>query len=218
MMPKVKVVSIKPGESLAPETLQEIAAAVKACKIVAFPTDTVYGLGSNGLVKAALRRIYQVKGRDSAKPLPILLRSLDEARRWAEWTPQAEILARKFWPGPLTLVLKPTQEGRLLTFQEFPTIAVRVPAHPIISAILAAADVPMVSSSANISGRPAIASGDEIFPILGDMIDWIVDAGPVPGVASTVVDAVNSPVRVLREGKLARDEIFQAMKTPAAEE
>src|SRR3989344_5228212 len=100
-----KVVSAASDGSLAPGDVADLAAAVNACKIVAFPTDTVYGFGTTGLIKAGQRRIYQIKGRDAMKALPILVESVEEARRWVEWTPTADALARKFWPGPLTLTL-----------------------------------------------------------------------------------------------------------------
>lgn len=210
-----KTFALKENEKLAAEDLAAIAAAVKACRIVAFPTDTVYGLGSNGLVKAALRKIYQVKGRDSLKPLPILVQSVSEAKRWVEWTSAAEALARRFWPGPLTLVLKPTKEGRLLTFQEFPTLAIRVPAHPVALQILEAAGVPVASTSANVSGRPALASGAEVAACFSGKVDCIVDAGTVSGKESTLADASLTPARVLREGAIGRDAVAEALKAPA---
>ncbi|MBI3547923.1 MAG: threonylcarbamoyl-AMP synthase [Elusimicrobia bacterium] len=204
-----KTIKTAPDGTLPPEALQELAAAAKACKIIAFPTDTVYGIGSTGLVKAALRRIYQIKARDAMKPLPILVKSKDEAKRWVEWTPAAEALAAKYWPGALTLVLKPTKEGRLLTFQEFPTLGIRVPAHPSIQALLAAADVPFASTSANLAGEPTLTTAADIERVLGAKIDYIIDAGPSAGRESTVVDATAAP-RVLREGAIARDAVLGA--------
>ena len=205
-----RVITLEDGRPLAGDDLKAAVAAVKACKIVVFPTDTVYGLGSNGLVKAALRRLYEVKGRDSLKPLPILIHSVDEAKRWVEWTPAAEVLARKFWPGPVTLVLKPTKEGRLLTFQEFPTLAVRVPAHPAALSLIEAAGVPLVSTSANPSGKPATGSGAEAAAWFQGKVEVIIDAGAVSGKESTLVDASGPVLRVLREGAVTRDAVLQA--------
>jgi len=205
-----RIFSIPPGGSLSPDQAREAGAAVKACKIAAFPTDTVYGLGTNGLIKAGLRRIYQIKGRDSMKPLPILVKSLEEAKRWVEWTPEAQALARRFWPGALTLSLRPTKEGRLLTFPEFPTLAIRVPAHPVALALLEAADVPLASTSANLSGKPALSSGGDVASAFENLVDLIIDAGPAGGVESTVVDATSSPARVLREGRISKDQILAA--------
>lgn len=205
-----KIIKIPKGSKPAPAELQEIAQAIRACKLAAFPTDTVYGIGTNGLIKAGVRRIYVVKGRDAVKALPILVKSLDEAKKWVEWTETAERLARKYWPGPLTLVLRPTKDGRRLTFQEYQTLAIRVPAHPVTLALLEAADVPLASSSANVSGQPSPKSGADVIASIGESLDYVIDAGEVDGVDSSVVDATESAPRVLREGKLKKDEILAA--------
>ncbi|MBI5629811.1 MAG: threonylcarbamoyl-AMP synthase [Elusimicrobia bacterium] len=206
------IIRLKPGEELSPEAVHLLAEAAKACKIIAFPTDTVYGLGSTGLVKAAARRIYQIKGRSSLKPLPILVSSAQEARRWVEWTPAAEALSRKFWPGALTLALRPTQEGRLLTFAEYPTVAIRVPGHPLLLKLLEASAIPWVSTSANLSGSPALTEGAEVARQFQGLADFIIDAGPVPGRESTMVDAGNTAPRILRQGVVAAEEIHKALK------
>lgn len=205
-----KIIRVPKDSKPSPLELQELAQAIKACKLVAFPTDTVYGIGASGLIKAAMRRIYTVKGRDAVKALPILVKSKEEAKRWVEWTETAERLAQKFWPGPLTLVLRPTKEGRLLTFQEYQTLAIRVPAHPAILAILETVDIPLASSSANISGQPAPKTCGPVIDALGNSLDFIVDAGEVEGLESSVVDATQPSPRVLREGKLSRKAIMEA--------
>src|SRR5579883_2731714 len=125
-----QVIKLAAGETLSTEQVDLVAKAAKGCKIIAFPTDTVYGIGSTGLIKAAARRIYQIKERPAIKPLPVFVASAAEAKRWVEWTPAAELLSRKFWPGAVTLVLRPTAEGRLLTFAEYQTVALRVPNQP----------------------------------------------------------------------------------------
>ena len=205
-----KIIRVKEGEALPEEALREAAAAAKACKIVVFPTDTVYGIGSTGLIKAAARRIYEIKRRDSMKPLPILVHSTEEARRWVQWSPAAETLARTFWPGPLTLVLRPTKEGRLLTLPEFPTLAIRVPANPVALVLLSASGVPWASSSANLSGCPAIKDGAQAVEVFSDSADYVIDAGRVGDSESSVVDASGEKVFVLREGALSRQRILEA--------
>ena len=205
-----RVIVLGPGQDLTGADLEAVANAVRQAKAVGFPTDTVYGIGSTGLVKAAVRKIYEIKARDAMKPLPILIESSEAARRWVQWSPAAEALASRFWPGPLTLVLKPTKEGRLLTFQEFQTLAVRVPAHPVALQILRAAGVPMATTSANLSGTPALATGAEVAKAFADRLEFVIDAGPVGGQESTLVDASSTPVRVLREGSLSRSEILEA--------
>ena len=205
-----KIIHIPRGSKPSAQDIAETAQAVKACKIAAFPTDTVYGIGTNGLIKAGVRRLYTVKGRDAVKALPILVKSMEEAKKWVSWTETAERLARKFWPGPLTLVLRLTKEGRRLTFQEYQTLAIRVPAHPVILALLEAADVPLASSSANLAGEPAPKTGAAVIESLGAAIDFILDGGEVEGVESSIVDATEAAPRVMREGKLSRAEIASA--------
>lgn len=210
-----QVIKVAPGESLPQETIDRLGQAAKNCKLIAFPTDTVYGLGSTGLIKAASRRIYQVKNRSTMKPLPVLLASTADARRWAQWTPAAEVLARAFWPGALTLVLRPNEEGRLLTFAEYQTVAFRVPNHPLLQAIIAASGVPWASTSANETGSPALSDGGEVASEFDGKVDYVVDAGPSPGIESTIVDASALPIRVLREGAVSPAAVLEALKQAA---
>lgn len=210
-----EIIKVPNNEALPEAAVRSLSAAAKSCKIVAFPTDTVYGVGSTGLIKAAARRIYQIKLRSTLKPLPVLIKSAAAAKRWVLWTPEAELLAKKFWPGALTLVLRPTEEGRLLTFGEYQTVAIRVPAHPVILSLLEASDIPWVSTSANLSGQPAITDGAELIKQFVGHVDYIIDAGTVAGTESTLVDASQTPVRVLREGALKTSLILDALKQPA---
>jgi L-threonylcarbamoyladenylate synthase len=213
MLPiKTTIVRVPPGAELPEDALKKIASAAKGCKIIAFPTDTVYGLGSTGLVKAASRRIYQIKQRSNLKPLPILVHSTAAAARWVQMTPAADLLSNKFWPGGLTLVLRPTQEGRLLTFPEYQTLAIRVPNHPLLLKLIETSGVPWVSTSANISGSPALTDGPPVIAQFEGIVDTIIDAGPAGGVESTIVDATGTPVRVLREGTLSTQRVLEALK------
>ena len=206
-----RVITLREGQELAAADLSAVATALKQAKPCAFPTDTVYGIGTNGQIKAGLRKIYEIKGREALKPLPILIDSVEAARRWVEWTPAAEALASRFWPGALTLVLKPTKEGRLLTFQEFPTLAVRVPAHPVALALLRASGVPLATTSANMSGKPSLNTGAEVAAEFAARCESVVDGGAAGGKESTLVDASSLPIRVLREGALTRQQIMEAV-------
>jgi L-threonylcarbamoyladenylate synthase len=198
------------ADQLNDETIAKIAAAVKGCKIIVFPTDTVYGIGSTGLVKAAARRIYQIKERPSIKPLPTFVHSLEAAKKWVEWTPLADALAKRFWPGKLTLVLKHTREGELLTFPEYRTIAIRVPDNAIVLKLIEASGVPWVQTSANRSGQPSLVDGAEAARTFDGVADWIIDAGKAPGTESTIVDATGDKPIVLREGAIKASEILSA--------
>ena len=206
-----EIIHLAPGQALEAATLRRIADAAKACKIIAFPTDTVYGIGSTGLIKAATRRMYQIKARSALKPLPILVPSAEEARRWVIWTPAAEALARRFWPGGLTLVPKTTAEGKLLTFPEYTTLAIRAPNHPVALSLLEASGIPWAVTSANISGRPALIDGKSVAEQLGGLLDYVIDSGPVAGTESTVVDATATPVRILRQGSITAEMILDAV-------
>ena len=188
-----------------------LGAAAKGCKIVAFPTESSYALGSTGLIKAATRRLLQIKERSTLKPLAVMVHSVDEAKKWVEWTPLAETLAAKLWPGAVALLLKPTAQGRLLTFPEYPTVAIRVPSHPGVRAALAASGVPWVYTSANKSGQPALRDGAAVNSALGADIDFLVDGGTAPEGEATVVDATGDKPRIVRPGIVSAELIQGAL-------
>ncbi len=193
------------------DALRKAAEGARGCKVVAFPTDTVYGIGSTGLIKAAARRIYQIKERPNHKPLPIMVWSVAEAQRWVQWTPAAETLAKRFWPGALTLVLKPTEQGRILTFAEYSTIAIRIPNHPVALRLLEQSGVPWAVTSANKTGELALSDGASVAKEFNGLVDFIIDGGKVSGIESTLVDATQPQVRLLREGSISRSTIFEAL-------
>ncbi|MBI5623500.1 MAG: threonylcarbamoyl-AMP synthase [Elusimicrobia bacterium] len=206
-----KIIRIPANGKISDEAARLVAEGVKDCRLVAFPTDTVYGLGSTGLVKAAGRKIFELKGRDATKPLPILLPSAEAAAHWVQWSPAAEALAARFWPGALTMVLKATNAGRILTFPEYKTLAVRVPAHPVALRLLEESGVPWASTSANVSDAPALADGKAVVERFDGRVDFIVDAGKVPGTASTIVDLSGSAARVLREGAVPAQAVLDVL-------
>lgn len=167
--------------------------------LVVFPTETVYGLGANADDLVAVERLYQAKGRPETKPLTVHLARAELVAGMAlEWTPLAAALSRRFWPGPVTLVV-PRLEGG--------TVGLRVPRHPVAEALLAAAQVPVVAPSANRSGSPPPRTADEVVAaILNGQVDYLLDAGPTPiGEASTVVDCTGASARILRRGAWCRE-------------
>jgi len=196
--------------SLSDADASRVGAAAKSCRIVALPTESSYVLASTGLVKAATRRLLQIKERSTLKPLAVLVASVDDAKRYVEWTPLAEKLAALFWPGPVALLLKPTAQGRLLTFPEYPTVAVRVPSQPAARAIVAASGIPWVYTSANKSGRPALRDAAAVDAELGAEIDVLVDGGTAGEGEPTVVDATGSAPRVVRAGAVPAEKIMGA--------
>lgn len=198
-------------ETLTPSDSARAGAAGKGCKLVAFPTESSYALGSTGLIKAATRRVLQVKERSTLKPLAVMVHSVEAAKKWVEWTPLAEALAAKFWPGPLLLLLKPTAQGRLLTFPEYPTVAIRVPAHAAARAMIEASGVPWIYTSANKSGKPAKLNAADVSAELGAEIDMIIDGGECPSGDPTLVDASGDKPRVTKVGLISAESVLGAL-------
>jgi L-threonylcarbamoyladenylate synthase len=185
------------------------AAALRAGGLVAFPTETVYGLGANAQDADAVRRIFAVKGRPADNPLIVHLPDVAAIGSVvASLTPLAEDLAHRYWPGPLTLVLDARPELPRITTGGLTTVAVRVPDHPVAAALLAEAAVPVAAPSANRSGRPSPTTAEHVLADLGPAVDLVLDGGPCPvGVESTVVDARGDRPIVLREGSITREDL-----------
>jgi L-threonylcarbamoyladenylate synthase len=181
--------------------------------LVAFPTETVYGLGADATNARAVARLYEAKGRPAFNPLIAHVSDLDAARRIARFDQASLRLAEAFWPGPLTLVL-PKANGcpvSDLATAGLETIAVRVPAHPAAQEILRAFGKPVVAPSANISGHVSPTTAAHVFGDLAGRIDLIVDGGPVSvGVESTIVGCFETPM-LLRPGGLPREDIERVL-------
>ncbi len=195
--------------------VREAVAFLQADGLVAFPTDTVYGLGALAFSGGAVARIYQAKGRAQEKAIPVLLADLDQLQRVAlEPSPDAIQLANRFWPGPLTIVLR-RQPGLPEAVSATATVGVRVPAHPAARALLAAAG-PMAVTSANRSGRPSLQAAGEVLAALDGVIELILDGGRSPGGRpSTVVECLGESPRLLREGPISMAEVMAALHRPA---
>jgi L-threonylcarbamoyladenylate synthase len=181
--------------------------------LVAFPTETVYGLGADATNPRAIARLYQAKGRPSFNPLIAHVGDIEAARRIARFDATAMALAEAFWPGPLTLVLPRTKHCPVadLATAGLDTVAVRVPAHPIARAILRAFGGPVVAPSANLSGHVSPTTAAHVQNDLAGRIDLIVDGGAVEvGVESTIVGCFDEPM-LLRPGGLPRAEIERVL-------
>jgi L-threonylcarbamoyladenylate synthase len=185
------------------------AAALLAGDLVGLPTETVYGLAADARDEAAVRRIFAAKGRPADNPLIVHLASPDAFPAVvAEVTPLARRLADRFCPGPLTLVLAARPELPRVTTGGLATVAVRVPDHPVATAVLEAAGIPVAAPSANRSGRPSPTTAADVVAELGDAVAVVIDGGPCPvGVESTVVDARGEVPVVLREGSITREDL-----------
>ncbi|MDB4874768.1 MAG: translation factor [Gemmatimonadetes bacterium] len=192
-----------------PAVIDRAAALLRAGRLVAFPTETVYGLGANALDSAAVDRIYTAKGRPAYNPLIVHVanaaRALDVVR---EWTATADALASAFWPGPLTLVLRKRDEIPDGVTAGLSSVAVRVPRHAVAQALLEASNLPIAAPSANRSMMLSPTTGVHVASSLGDVVDLILDAGPtVVGIESTVLDLTTATPTLLRPGSISVPEI-----------
>ncbi len=182
---------------------------LRAGRLVAFPTETVYGLGANALNPEAVARIFEAKGRPHFDPLIVHVRSISDLETLVAAFPEtAQRLAERFWPGPLTMVLPKTSQVPDLVTAGLPTVAVRLPGHPIAQQLLEAAGVPIAAPSANRFGRLSPTRAEHVLEQLGERIDYILDGGPCEvGVESTVLDLTTTPPRLLRPGGIALEDL-----------
>ena len=181
--------------------------------VIAFPTDTVYGLGADAFNRTAVEKVYEIKNRPRHQQLPLLIADLEQLTALAEPIPEiARFLAGRFWPGGLTLVLP-----RRDSVPPYPalgsTIAVRIPDHPVCQALTWSLGNPLIGTSANVSGRPAALTAGEVEQQLGGRVDLIINGGQCPGgKESTIVDVGREPPAILRQGIVPAREIDKAYK------
>jgi len=192
-------------------SIKEAAEIIRTGGLVAFPTETVYGLGANALDPAAVQKIFETKGRPETSPLIVHVASVEMAREIvAEWPPLAEELARLWWPGPLTLVLpKKTLVPDNVT-AGLPTVGVRMPNHPVALALIEAAGVPVAAPSANRFTGLSPTTADHVRTAFGDAVP-VLEGGPcIVGIESTVVAIEGDKLKLLRPGMISLGEIEQA--------
>ncbi|MCH8894043.1 MAG: threonylcarbamoyl-AMP synthase [Chloroflexi bacterium] len=191
--------------------LERAVAVLKNGGVVAIPTDTLYGLAADVFNPAALDRVFAVKGRPDDLALPVLVSGWEQVKRVAEnFPPQAQNLAERFWPGGLTLVVQkiPGLPDRLTAGG--PTVAVRMPGHPVPIQLIDGLGGPITGTSANISGDADIPSLAELTAQIGGRVDYIVKSGPVPeGKASTVIDITSGHPKLLREGAIPFERLLR---------
>ena len=192
----------------------EIGKGVKILKkggVIAFPTDTVYGLGADAFNSRAVERIYEIKSRPKHRQLPLLIADTSQLPAMADPIPGiAWFLAERFWPGGLTLVL-PKADSLPAYLAPVSSIAVRVPNHPVCLALIQRLGNPLIGTSANISGQPAALTAEEVGQQLGGKIDFIINGGKCPGgKESTVVDVTCESPIILRQGIIPSHEIDKA--------
>jgi len=192
--------------------LEDAVKVLRNGGLVAFPTDTVYGLGADARLPHAVMEIYAAKRRPPDKAVPLLIASLEEIRPYVSSIPEeAFVLMEKLWPGALTLVL-PIAQGIPSIISPGPGIAVRMPAHPTPLGLIQRLEAPLAATSANRSGNPDPLTAQEVLAQLGRRIDLLLDGGRTPGaLASTVVDLTPRPARILRAGAIPSSRIRELL-------
>jgi L-threonylcarbamoyladenylate synthase len=199
-----------------PSQIEAAAQSLRSGELVAFPTETVYGLGANALDPRAVARIFDLKGRPRFDPLIVHVADEGQLARVADQLPERAVaLAACFWPGPLTLVLPKAAAIPDIVTAELPTVAVRMPAHPVALALLRAAGVPIAAPSANRFGRISPTTAQHVRDSFGSQTPRLLDAGPSPvGVESTVIAVEPSGVYLLRPGGVPAEEIQCVLGEP----
>ena len=196
--------------------VQRAARAIKSGGLVVMPTETVYGVAADAWNERAVRRIFEVKQRPKENPIIVHIATVDEMRKVAVDVPdRAFILANRFWPGPLTLVLKKNPKLPEAVTAGADTVAIRMPNHPVALALIVAAGTPLAAPSANRFMQLSPTRAEAVDPSLADQVDMILDGGPcVVGLESTVVDLTVDPPRILRPGGISRSDIENALGVP----
>jgi L-threonylcarbamoyladenylate synthase len=207
-----EVIRVDP-ENPDPAAIARAAGCLRDGGLVAFPTETVYGLGVHALDRAAVRRLFEAKQRPSTDPLIVHVDSVEQLAALASKVPEsARALGSRFWPGPLTLVLLRSPAVPDEVAAGLDTVAVRVPSHPVARALIRAAAVPIAAPSANLFSRPSATQASHVIEDLDGRIDLIVDAGPAPiGVESTVLDLSRETPTILRPGAVTIDMLREVL-------
>ncbi len=182
--------------------------------VVAYPTETFYGLGVNALNEEAVKKIYAIKKRDFSQPLLILIPHRGLLPHYVKDVPEdALMLIERFWPGPLTLIFSASPHLPSVLLGEANKIAIRVSSHPIAQALTNELNFPITSTSANVSGAQSPFTSDEVSFQLGNKIDLLIDGGRTPGEKpSTIIDVTISPPRLVREGAITYRKILEFLK------
>ena len=194
-------------ENMDKKEIQEAAKILKEGGLVAFPTETVYGIGANALNQNAVLNIFKAKGRPSDNPLIVHIAFHEDVYKYASHVPQTALkLMKAFWPGPLTLIFKKKEPVSDFITGGLNTVAIRLPSHPIAHSLIAEADLPIAAPSANLSGKPSPTIAQHVIEDLKGKVDMIIDGGrAVIGLESTVLDLSGDQPVLLRPGAITKD-------------
>ncbi len=203
---ETKIITVE-QEKIAEELLREAGRILQTGGLVAFPTETVYGLGGDALNKDSSRKIYAAKGRPSDNPLIVHICCMEDlAKIVAEIPREAELLAKAFWPGPLTMILPKSDAVPYETTGGLDTVAVRMPSHPVALKLIAYAGGYVAAPSANVSGKPSPTLAKYVVEDMQGKIDMIIDGGEVGiGLESTIIDLTVRPPQILRPGFITQE-------------
>ena len=210
---ETKRIIIEDRNHIKDEELKEAASILRSGGLVAFPTETVYGLGGNALDEDAARKIYAAKGRPSDNPLIAHVSCVEEVEPLVKEIPEAgRKLLGAFWPGPLTMIFPKSEKVPYGTTGGLDTVAIRMPDDPVANRLIALAGVPVAAPSANTSGRPSPTTADHVWQDMNGRIDMIIDGGPVGiGVESTIVDVSSAVPAVLRPGAITMEMLEEVL-------
>jgi L-threonylcarbamoyladenylate synthase len=201
------------GEKPQPEAIERAAAAIRRGKVVAIPSDALYTLVADPFNLRAVSQVFRAKGRESVRSLPLLVADVIMAEELAsELSNRFFLLARRFWPGPLTVIVPASARVPLKVTGNTGRLALRQSRGVIANALIAALNQPLISTSANISGSPTCRSGIEVFGVMDGRVDLVLDAGPCSGAGATTVDITEPYWKVIREGAIGEKEIADALQ------
>lgn len=203
----------------APDLIAAAGEMIKTGGLVVFPTETVYGLGADGLSADAVKKIFKAKGRPSDNPLILHVADFEMAEKIGEINPSARLIMEKFWPGPVTVIVKKKDIVPAEVTAGLDTVAIRMPENEIARALIAAAGVPVAAPSANLSGKPSPTAFRHAFDDMNGRVDMIIDGGDCDiGIESTVVDTTSTPPTVLRPGGITAEMLREILPDTEIEE
>jgi L-threonylcarbamoyladenylate synthase len=199
------------------ETQKQIEKGVEIVRkggVIAFPTDTVYGVGAGAYLEHAIERVFKIKGRPLEMALPVLLADLSQVHEVADFVPAyAWRLIKAFLPGGLTLVVYRTKVIKDIITGGGDTVAIRIPDHPIPIALIKGSGMPIIGTSANVSGKPVLLTANDVQSQIGDKVDLVIEGGPAPnGKESTVVDVTGEVPVILRIGAIPKEELAKVVE------
>jgi L-threonylcarbamoyladenylate synthase len=193
--------------------IERAAAAVRRGEVVAIPTDALYSLVADPLNLHAVGRVFEAKGRETGRSLPLLVSDIVMAEELAkEMSPRFYLLARRFWPGPLTIICPASSRVPLKVTGNTGRLALRQSRSNVANALLERLNQPLIATSANISGQPTCSSGIEVFGVMDGRVDLVLDAGAATGQGATTVDVTEPDWKIIREGAIPEKEIAEVLR------